>query len=116
MINPSWDAASFDLYSVLSNMSLLGVQPFFITELVQDVENPTQNLITLGQPTTFASKDTLQSDIGQQVTMSYFEYIVGATRLLLKQSAITRPISAIMNDAMDIVDLEIDLAMVTSTE
>ncbi|GAU95373.1 hypothetical protein RvY_07002-2 [Ramazzottius varieornatus] len=111
MLKPSWDSSSFNLYNVLLNMSSFGVQPFFITELVQDVGDPTHNLITFGQPTTFASKDTLQSDIGQQVTVSYFEYVVGATRLLLKQSGVNRSVSAVMNDAMDIVDLEIDLAM-----
>ncbi|GAV00807.1 hypothetical protein RvY_11604-1 [Ramazzottius varieornatus] len=111
MITPNWDPAQFDLFSVVLNAAVYGVQPFFVTEVVADFTNPTQNLLIFAQPSTFASKDTLNSEDGSGVTSSYLQKVVETTQLIPSNTSGPRPASAILNDAIDIVNLEKNIAL-----
>ncbi|GAU96909.1 hypothetical protein RvY_08279-1 [Ramazzottius varieornatus] len=112
IITPNWDPSQFDLFTVLLDAAVYGVQPFFITEVIPDLTAPTQNLLAFAQPTTFASKDTLNSEDGADTASSYLQQIVETTQLILNNTEGSRPVSSILNDAIDIVDLEINITLV----
>ncbi|GAV01201.1 hypothetical protein RvY_11948 [Ramazzottius varieornatus] len=85
MANANWDASKFDLYTTLLDLTFYGTYPFSLVEVDAKYLNPTQNILNLAQPITFASKDTLLSDIGLATSNASVLLILQTSQLLLRQ-------------------------------
>jgi hypothetical protein len=105
ILNPNWNASNFDLFKALAKLRAYGDEPFFSLSVDQDMEKPSDNLIFITEPETFATKDVLLSDAGKMYTDSYEEYLFNVTSLLLKESGDQQDVGKVSSELMDMMDL-----------
>lgn len=56
ILNPNWNADNFDLFKTLTAIRTHGNEPLFSVIPSQDLENPTVNILVLGEAFTYAGK------------------------------------------------------------
>jgi Peptidase family M13 len=115
ILNLSWDASKFDLFEVLTKIRVYGDEPFFSISVYQDMEKPSDNLIFITEPETFATKDVLLSDAGKMYTDSYEKYLFNVTSLLLKESGDQQDVAKVSTELMDIMELGRYISLVSTT-
>jgi neprilysin len=115
ILNPNWQADRFDLFNVLAKIRRFGDQPFFSVSVDKDMEKPSENLIFITEPQTFAAKDVLLSDAGKMYTDSYQEYLFNVTSLLLKESGDQQDVAKVSAELMDIMELGRYISLVSTT-
>ncbi|OWA50603.1 Endothelin-converting enzyme 1 [Hypsibius exemplaris] len=105
VLSPDWNASNFDLFTALVKLRLYGDQPFFTVSAGEDFAIPSNNMIYLGEPGTFAKRDVLESEQGASVTASYLALITNVTGLIMKEIGDRRDVIAVAGELKDLLDL-----------
>jgi Peptidase family M13 len=105
VLDPNWDADRFDLFNALAKIRTYGDEPFFSITVDQDMEKPSENVIFIAEPETFATKDELLSDAGEMFTESYERYMFDVTSLLLKETTLGKDVGEVSGELLEIMDL-----------
>ena len=107
LLTRRWDATKFDLLRALTTARQLAYEPIFSMSVEATFGDPSVNSIFLSPPSTFISKDVLLSDSGEASMESYFQLMVEALRMILRDTASSVRTSDLHNSLLEILDLEV---------